>query len=52
MPCTGYQECDPQKWQRCLDSVKANMLSNGWNKHARKFTEVQLRRAARMYAGG
>lgn len=50
MPCADFPERDPHKWQRCLNAVKADMLADGWNRHARKFWQVQKHRAMRLYA--
>lgn len=52
MPTFGSYERDPRLWQSCLDTVKRDMLAAGWNKHARKFWEVQHRKAVKLYSTG
>ena len=49
MPTTGIADRDPRKMERCRRLVAAAMLAQGWHKHARKFAEVQQRRALRLY---
>ena len=53
MPTSGeysYGPADVHRWHRCRQQVAAQMLADGWNRHARKFSEVQKRRAWRLYA--
>ena len=40
-----------QLWYKCRDQAAAQMIEEGWNKHARKFNEVRMRRARRLYLG-
>jgi hypothetical protein len=53
MPTWGIAspiESDPRRWQRCLEAVARDMVAAGWPPKARKFHEVQHRRARRMFA--
>lgn len=53
MPSTGEGvDIDYQRWFKCRNAVAAQMVAEGWNKHARKFTDVQNRRARRLYPKG
>ncbi len=45
----GPHESDPRRWSRCLAKSAAAMVAQGWNKHARKFMEVNHRRAHRLW---
>jgi hypothetical protein len=47
--CSAFWEVDPRRWARCLQDAGAAMLAQGWNKHARKFNEVQRRRALHLW---
>ena len=52
MPTTGYtnpQEADPRRWERCRAAASAAMLSAGWSPKAKKFSEVQHRRALKLW---
>jgi len=40
------------RWLKCRKDAAEKMLAEGWNKHARKFHEVNLRRAAQLYRKG
>lgn len=43
-------DIDPHKWRACLHRAESVMLSAGWSRHARKFTEVKLRKARQLWA--
>jgi glucan phosphorylase len=43
------QAIDPRRWERCHQRAAADMLREGWTKHAKKFGEVQRRRAMRHW---
>jgi hypothetical protein len=43
-------DIDPRKWRACLHRAESVMLSAGWSCHARKFTEVKLRKARQLWA--
>ena len=49
MPTFGCSQIDVHLWTNCLAEVSDAMLAAGWNKHARKFTEVRLRKARKLY---
>jgi hypothetical protein len=40
------------RWLACRKAIETQMVAEGWNRHARKFHEVQTRRAVRMYQNG
>ena len=42
-------DIDPKKWQKCLRSVNDELIAFGWNKHAKKFTEVKIRKARKLF---
>jgi len=42
---------DTPRWQQCLGDAAQAMVADGWNKHARKFRQVQQRRALSIYQG-
>jgi len=44
-PC----DIDIRKWESCLEVVTKQMLADGWNKHAKKFIEVKLRKARTLF---
>jgi hypothetical protein len=44
-----FAESEPRRWEQCLARVKADMLTQGWVKHAGKFMEVQHRRARSLF---
>jgi hypothetical protein len=51
MPCSGItsiQDRFPRLWEKARQLVAKEMLASGWNKHAKKFTEVQLRKARKL----
>ena len=51
MPCSGATPLEqrfPRLWEKARRLVANEMLANGWNKHAKKFTEVQLRKARKL----
>lgn len=39
----------PDLWIATRKSVEAEMIAAGWNKHAKKFNEVALRRATARF---
>ena len=45
----GFWETDPKKWERCRKTAAAQMIAEGWNPHAGKFNQVQMKRAQRLY---
>ena len=45
----GFWQADPRKWEKCRQAAAAQMLAEGWNKHARKFSEVQRKRAMKLW---
>ncbi len=53
MPSYGEQgefwESDPRRWERCRQAIAAEMVAQGWNRHACKFAEVQYRRARKLF---
>lgn len=52
MPCFGYSSfwnANPRLWEKCRNQVAAEMIASGWNKHARKFGEVQFKKATRLF---
>lgn len=52
MPCFGLTSYrDTKRWIKCRELAAKQMLAEGWNKFARKFNEVQNRRASRLYRG-
>jgi len=44
------QDIDPRRWRACLRQAEADMLAAGWNRHARKFVDVHLRKARKLWA--
>lgn len=53
MPCFGLTNYrDTRRWLKCREAAARQMIAEGWNKHARKFSTVQLKRATRLYAQG
>lgn len=53
MPTFGFASAfdrHPQLWARCRSDVADAMVAEGWNRHARKFLEVQARRARRLFS--
>ncbi len=40
----------PRLWAKILNQVRIEMLEQGWNKHARKFDEVLMRKAHKRLA--
>lgn len=54
MPTSGFAkfwEMDPWRWERCQAEAAASMLKEGWNRHAKKFWQVQQRRALKVWRG-
>lgn len=52
MPTTfggSISERDPRRWERCRRQAAAEMVAEGWPAKARKFPEVQHRRAVRLF---
>lgn len=50
MPCFyTNKQMNYKLWYKCLDFIKSKMLSEGWNKHAKKFHEVSQRKATKLY---
>ena len=52
MPIFGmaaFWESDPRMWKRCRRDAGAAMVAQGWNPRARKFSEVQQRRAIKLW---
>ena len=52
MPTTGNckpWDDDPRRWERCRRDAAAQMVVDGWSRHARKFTDVMLRRALKLW---
>jgi hypothetical protein len=45
----GFWETDPRRWERCRRTAAAQMVATGWNPKARKFEEVQQRRAFKLW---
>lgn len=43
----GYR--DTSRWLECMRKAAAAMIAEGWNKHARKFHQVNQKRALRLY---
>lgn len=55
MPCNGgyyygFWEADPRRWERCRRDAAMQMLSEGWDAHARKFDAVRDKRAKKLWA--
>lgn len=50
MPYFGGKEWrDTKRWLACQAAAAKAMITEGWNKHAKKFRTVQLRRAVQLY---
>lgn len=53
MPTLGNSltpyDVDPRRWERTLRDVAAAMVAEGWVRKAKKFNEVQHRRALRIF---
>lgn len=43
---------DSKLWLKCRLAAADAMIAEGWNKHAKKFHTVQMRRAAQLYRKG
>lgn len=43
---------DTSRWIECMRKASLTMVAEGWNKHAKKFHQVQLKRAMRLYFKG
>lgn len=53
MPGQGFSKPVNYKlWYACRAAVAAQMIAEGWNRHARKFQDVQRRRAQKLYVRG
>ena len=53
MPTTGvgaFWERNPRAWAACRREAAAQMMAEGWPPKARKFDEVMMRRARRLFA--
>ena len=48
----GFWESDPRRWERCRQQAAAQMVAEGWNPHAGKFGQVQMKRARKLWARG
>ncbi len=48
----GFWEDDPRRWERCRQAAAAQMVAEGWNPKAKKFNDVQRRRAMRLWREG
>ena len=48
----GFWEANPAKWAHCRQQAASQMLAEGWNKHASKFSEVQRKRAMKLWHAG
>lgn len=46
----GFWEANPKRWDRCCRDATAQMLAEGWIRHARKFHDVMTRRARRLWS--
>ena len=46
---SAFWESDPRRWQRCRQQAATAMVAEGWHPQARKFQEVQTRRALRLW---
>lgn len=44
-----FWESDPRRWERCRQQAAAQMISEGWPPKAKKFSEVQIRRATKLW---
>jgi hypothetical protein len=52
MPTIGqgaFWNEDPRRWARCRQAAGAAMVAQGWSPHARKFLDVQNRRAMKLW---
>lgn len=52
MPCHGggaFWEENPKLWEKCKREIAEEMIAAGWSKHARKFGEVQRRKAMKLF---
>lgn len=45
----SFWELDPHKWYKCKTQVAKQMIAEGWVHKAKKFSEVQLKRARRLF---
>lgn len=43
---------DTALWLKCRALAAKSMIAEGWNKHAKKFHAVQMRRAVQLYRKG
>lgn len=44
-----YSDLNPHRWLRCRQIAGAAMIKEGWNPHAKKFLDVQRKRATRLW---
>lgn len=42
------EERYPREWDFVKNKILIEMISQGWNKHAKKFTEVLMKKARRL----
>ena len=40
---------DPLRWQRCMQQAGDQMERDGWNRKARKFYDVRLKKAKKLW---
>ncbi len=53
MPYAGMPDYrDSSRWLKCRNLAEQAMLAEGWNRHAKKFHTVQMRRAVQLYKKG
>ena len=45
----GFWQANPRRWDRCCRDAAAQMIAEGWNKYARKFSEVHRKRALKLW---
>lgn len=45
----GFWEADPRRWERCRAKAALQMVADGWNKHSKKFSTVQTKRAIKLW---
>jgi len=43
------QEQYPREWEKLLKEISKQMIIQGWNKHARKFREVMVKKAKKLF---
>lgn len=47
---TSNWDIDARLWEKCLEDAKKAMLDAGWIKHAKKFWEVQTKKANKLFS--